>query len=56
MNSMILNEIYFAGLGASDQPESVSDALKRDFGSVDRRLPNFRRWARRRAAARGGCY
>src|SRR5215218_10985765 len=34
-NSMILHEIYFAGLGASDRSSVVSDALARDFGSVD---------------------
>jgi Fe-Mn family superoxide dismutase len=36
MNSMILHEIYFAGLGASERPVRLSDALARDFGSVDR--------------------
>ncbi|MPZ46264.1 MAG: superoxide dismutase [Betaproteobacteria bacterium] len=36
MNSMILHELYFAGLGASDMPKSVRDALVRDFGSVER--------------------
>lgn len=36
MNSMILHEIYFAGLGATDRPSAMSDALSRDFGSADR--------------------
>lgn len=35
MNSMILHEIYFAGLGASDRPGTLTDALTRDFGSVE---------------------
>ena len=35
MNSMILHEIYFAGLGASDRTHDVADALSRDFGSVE---------------------
>src|SRR6266446_10761492 len=36
-NSMILHEVYFAGLGDESQPgPDLSDALARDFGSVDR--------------------
>jgi Fe-Mn family superoxide dismutase len=36
-NSMILHEIYFAGLGEQSQPGgALTDALARDFGSVDR--------------------
>lgn len=35
MNSMILHEIYFAGLGATAQLRAVSDALARDFGGVE---------------------
>jgi Fe-Mn family superoxide dismutase len=36
-NSMILHEVYFAGLGDESQPGAVlSEALARDFGSVDR--------------------
>lgn len=35
MNSMILHEIYFAGLGATGQLRAVSDALARDFGGVE---------------------
>ena len=34
-NSMILHEIYFAGLGASDRTGAINDALVRDFGSVE---------------------
>lgn len=35
MNSMILHEIYFAGLGATGQPRAVSDTLARDFGGAE---------------------
>ena len=37
MNSMILHELYFDGLGAGDGPGgALSDAIKRDFGSIER--------------------
>ena len=32
---MILHEIYFAGLGASNRTAALSDALARDFGSAE---------------------
>ena len=35
MNSMILHEIYFAGLGRSERSKALTDALTRDFGSAD---------------------
>jgi Fe-Mn family superoxide dismutase len=35
-NSMILHELYFANLGASDLPIELRDAIVRDFGSVER--------------------
>ena len=36
LNSMILHEFYFAGLGDQNQPGSVlADAIARDFGSLD---------------------
>lgn len=35
-NSMILHELYFDSLGASDLPSALSTALARDFGSVER--------------------
>ena len=41
MNSMILHEIYFAGLGASERPGKLTDALARDFGSADRWAAQF---------------
>jgi superoxide dismutase, Fe-Mn family len=41
-NSMILHEIYFAGLGAPSQPGgALAAALERDFGSVDRWAAEF---------------
>jgi superoxide dismutase, Fe-Mn family len=36
-NSMILHELYFAGLGAESQPDSdLRSALMRDFGGVEK--------------------
>jgi superoxide dismutase, Fe-Mn family len=35
-NSMILHEVYFESLGASDRPAALEDALTRDFGTVER--------------------
>ena len=41
-NSMILHEVYFAGLGDESQPgEALAEALARDFGSVDRWRTEF---------------
>jgi superoxide dismutase, Fe-Mn family len=41
-NSMILHEIYFAGLGEESHPgAALADALGRDFGSVDRWRAEF---------------
>jgi Fe-Mn family superoxide dismutase len=41
-NSMILHEAYFAGLGEESQPgAALSEALARDFGSVDRWRAEF---------------
>ena len=42
MNSMILHEIYFAGLGEPTQPgKALSDAIARDFGSLERWRAEF---------------
>ena len=41
MNSMILHEIYFAGLGAAERPPRLTDALARDFGGADRWAAQF---------------
>src|SRR5687768_5158200 len=40
-NSMILHEIYFGGLGASERPAALSDALARDFGSIEQWQAQF---------------
>lgn len=41
-NSMILHEVYFAGLGAAAQPApSLAQAVERDFGSYDRWANEF---------------
>ena len=40
-NSMILHEIYFAGLGATERPARMTDTLTRDFGSVERWAAQF---------------
>ena len=41
MNSMILHEIYFAGLGAAERPAQLTDTLARDFGSAERWAAQF---------------
>lgn len=41
MNSMILHELYFDNLGATDMPASMLDSLTRDFGSVARWQAEF---------------
>ena len=41
-NSMILHEVYFAGLGAAERPSaSLAQAIERDFGSHDRWAAEF---------------
>ena len=40
-NSMILHEIYFGGLGASEPPREISEALSRDFGSAEQWAAQF---------------
>ncbi|MGH8621124.1 MAG: superoxide dismutase [Burkholderiales bacterium] len=42
MNSMILHELYFDGLGAGGDPGgALAEAVKRDFGSFDRWRSEF---------------
>ena len=42
MNSMILHEIYFDGLGGAGAPKSaLADAIARDFGSMDKWKTQF---------------
>ena len=41
-NSMVLHEVYFDGLGGGSAPSSaLSDAITRDFGSVERWRSEF---------------
>jgi len=41
-NSMILHEVYFAGLGAAAAPSApLAQAVERDFGSLDRWAAEF---------------
>jgi Fe-Mn family superoxide dismutase len=41
-NSMILHEVYFAGLGAAERPDAaLAQAVERDFGSHDRWAAEF---------------
>src|SRR6202008_3311300 len=41
-NSMILHELYFAGLGEESRPGPVlADSIPRDFGSLDRWRAEF---------------
>jgi Fe-Mn family superoxide dismutase len=41
-NSMILHEVYFAGLGGAEKPSAaLAQAVERDFGSMDRWAAEF---------------
>src|SRR3974377_2464984 len=41
-NSMILHELYFAGLGEESRPgAALTEAITRDFGSMDRWRAEF---------------
>src|SRR5256885_3655264 len=43
LNSTLLHELYFASLGGDGQPtKGMSEALARDFGSLDRLRAEFR--------------
>jgi superoxide dismutase, Fe-Mn family len=43
LNSTLLHELYFAGLGGDGQPtKAMSEALARDFGSLNRWRAEFR--------------
>ncbi|HEX7198110.1 MAG TPA: Fe-Mn family superoxide dismutase [Dongiaceae bacterium] len=53
-NSMILHEIYFAGLGGSDEiGPAMADQLARDFGSFDRWRAEFTAMGRALAGGSG---
>jgi hypothetical protein len=55
MNSMILHELFFDGLGEQGEPDSNLQAiLARDFGSYDRWRSEFVAMGKRWAAARAG--
>ena len=56
-NSMILHELYFAGLGATraSPAAALAEALTAISAASIAGAPNSSRWARRRAAARAGC-
>ena len=56
MNSMILHEIYFAGLGASDRPARYPTLWRATSAAPSNGTLSFLRWGRRRAAARAGCF
>ena len=53
MNSMILHEIYFAGLGATERTGALTDVLIRDFGSVERWQAQFAAMGKAQAGGSG---
>lgn len=55
MNSMILHEIYFAGLGAADRTGALTGVLTRDFGSVERWQAQFSAMGKAQGGGSGGC-
>jgi Fe-Mn family superoxide dismutase len=56
MNSMILHELFFDGLGAQSEPRGVLyEAIVRDFGSFEPGAPNLSLWGKPSAAVRDGC-
>ncbi|MCS6329488.1 MAG: hypothetical protein H8K06_20780 [Nitrospira sp.] len=55
-NSMILDEVSFAGLGDEREPgASLNEAPARDSARTTRGVPNSLQWARRSVAAAAGC-
>ena len=53
-NSMILHELYFAGLGGQGDPAGdLAEALERDFGSVDRWRCEFAAMGKAQAGGSG---
>ena len=52
-NSMILHELYFAGLGASERPAPLSDALAQDFGSTQQWQDQFAAMGKAQAGGSG---
>ena len=55
-NSMILHEVFFAGLGEESGPDSVlQEALDRDFGLVERWRAEFVAMGKAQAGGSDGC-
>jgi superoxide dismutase, Fe-Mn family len=53
-NSMVLHEVYFAGLGEPNEPgASLSEAIARDFGSLARWRAQFAAMGRAQAGGSG---
>jgi Fe-Mn family superoxide dismutase len=53
-NSMVLHEVYFAGLGEPNEPGvDLSDAIARDFGSMARWRSEFAAMGRAQAGGSG---
>ena len=56
MNSMILHELFFDGLGDQSEPRDVlHDAIIRDFGSFERWRAEFVAMGKHSAAVLDGC-
>ena len=56
MNSMILHELFFDGLGEQSEPRGVLyEAIVRDFGSFERWRAEFVAMGKPSAAVRDGC-
>jgi hypothetical protein len=56
MNSMILHELFFDGLGDQSEPDTaLRDALARNFGSYERWRSEFIAMGKALAAAQAGC-
>jgi len=55
MNSMILHEIYFDGLGGASRPGgALAEAIVRDFGSIERWRAEFSAMGKAEAVDRVG--
>ncbi len=56
INSMVLHELFFAGLGDKSQPgNTLNEALARDFGSPGRWRSQFMAMGRAEGAPAGCC-
>lgn len=52
-NSMILHEIYFGGLGATERPRELTEALARDFGRAEQWAAQFSAMGRAQGGGSG---